>query len=80
MHELFLHNIAPKKFNYIYFRILSGKPEANALLRTTTAVTMFNAGIKVSVKNIHMLMGCVETVKIVPLFNFVYLVNVMRGV
>lgn len=38
----------------IYFvpiicRILERKPDTNAFVRTTTAVTMFNAGIKVTI-------------------------------
>ena len=34
-------------FNHFDFRFLSAKPETNAMVRTTTAVTIFNAGIKV---------------------------------
>ncbi|XP_008945353.1 PREDICTED: probable carboxypeptidase PM20D1 [Merops nubicus] len=36
-------------FSPIVSRILAWKPSTNALIRTTTAVTMFNAGIKVNV-------------------------------
>ena len=32
---------------FIFFRIMAKKPVTNALIRTVTAVTMFNAGIKV---------------------------------
>ncbi|XP_041869541.1 N-fatty-acyl-amino acid synthase/hydrolase PM20D1 isoform X2 [Corvus kubaryi] len=36
-------------FSPIVSRVLAWKPSTNALIRTTTAVTMFNAGIKVNV-------------------------------
>ncbi|KAK4809280.1 hypothetical protein QYF61_016094 [Mycteria americana] len=36
-------------FSPIVSRILAWKPSTNALIRTTTAVTMFNAGIKINV-------------------------------
>ncbi|NXN07429.1 P20D1 hydrolase, partial [Indicator maculatus] len=36
-------------FSPIVSRILTWKPSTNALIRTTTAVTMFNAGIKINV-------------------------------
>ncbi|KAM8795697.1 N-fatty-acyl-amino acid synthase/hydrolase PM20D1 [Eudromia elegans] len=36
-------------FSPIVSRILSWKPSTNALIRTTTAVTMFNAGVKINV-------------------------------
>ncbi|KAJ7397913.1 putative carboxypeptidase PM20D1 [Pitangus sulphuratus] len=36
-------------FSPIVSRVLASKPSTNALIRTTTAVTMFNAGIKVNV-------------------------------
>ncbi|XP_054032412.1 N-fatty-acyl-amino acid synthase/hydrolase PM20D1 [Dryobates pubescens] len=36
-------------FSPLVSRILAWKPSTNALIRTTTAVTMFNAGIKVNV-------------------------------
>ncbi|NXF97569.1 P20D1 hydrolase, partial [Eubucco bourcierii] len=36
-------------FSPVVSRILAWKPSTNALIRTTTAVTMFNAGIKVNV-------------------------------
>ncbi|NXY89635.1 P20D1 hydrolase, partial [Alcedo cyanopectus] len=36
-------------FSPVVSRILSWKPSTNALIRTTTAVTMFNAGIKINV-------------------------------
>ncbi|NXG43135.1 P20D1 hydrolase, partial [Psilopogon haemacephalus] len=36
-------------FSPIVSRILARKPSTNALIRTTTAVTMFNAGIKINV-------------------------------
>ncbi|KAM6114342.1 N-fatty-acyl-amino acid synthase/hydrolase PM20D1 [Phoenicopterus ruber ruber] len=36
-------------FSPIVSRVLAWKPSTNALIRTTTAVTMFNAGIKINV-------------------------------
>ncbi|NXA52593.1 P20D1 hydrolase, partial [Nothocercus julius] len=36
-------------FSPVVSRILSWKPSTNALIRTTTAVTMFNAGVKINV-------------------------------
>ncbi|KAM6236901.1 N-fatty-acyl-amino acid synthase/hydrolase PM20D1 [Porphyrio hochstetteri] len=36
-------------FSPIVSRVLASKPSTNALIRTTTAVTMFNAGIKINV-------------------------------
>ncbi|OXB67165.1 hypothetical protein ASZ78_015806 [Callipepla squamata] len=36
-------------FSPIVSRVLASKPSTNALIRTTTAVTMFNAGIKLNV-------------------------------
>ncbi|KAG7221559.1 hypothetical protein INR49_017090, partial [Caranx melampygus] len=37
------------KQTVLYFRVLERKPVTNAFVRTTTAVTMFNAGVKVNV-------------------------------
>ncbi|XP_069560458.1 N-fatty-acyl-amino acid synthase/hydrolase PM20D1.2 [Brachyistius frenatus] len=36
-------------FNPLLTRVLERKPDTNAFVRTTTAVTMFNAGVKVNV-------------------------------
>uniref|UniRef100_A0A3B3V422 Peptidase M20 domain containing 1, tandem duplicate 2 n=2 Tax=Poecilia latipinna TaxID=48699 RepID=A0A3B3V422_9TELE len=36
-------------FSPLLGRVLEGKPDTNALVRTTTAVTMFNAGVKVNI-------------------------------
>lgn len=49
------------KHTVLYFRVLERKPDTNAFVRTTTAVTMFNAGVKVKLlifKQFHRKLSC----------------------